>query len=108
MFGVNGAATTINKISFSADQKASKSIVSKALTKGTIYPIVKRISSKLGVKMTKSMFAKGASKTIPVIAGITSGGLTYVTFKPISHKLKKYLETLKWCDVEYYSNLQKE
>lgn len=108
MFGVNGAATTINKISFSAAQKASKSIASKALTKGTIYPIVKRISSKLGVKMTKSMFAKGASKTIPVIAGITSGGLTYVTFKPISHKLKKYLETLKWCDVEYYSNLQKE
>jgi len=106
MFGVNGAATTITKLSASAAQKASKTIASKALTKGTIYPIVKKIAQALGVKMTKDTFAKGVSKAIPVIGGIASGGLTYVTYKPMAYKLKNHLETLKWCDISYYTNLE--
>ena len=104
MFGVNGAASTITKISASAAQKASKNIAAKALTKGTLYPIVKKIAQALGVKMTKDIFARGVSKAIPIIGGIASGGLTYITYKPMAYKLKKYLETLKWCDVNYYKN----
>lgn len=107
MFGVNGAATTITKLSATAAQNASKSIASKALTKGTIYPIVKKIAQVLGVKMTKETFAKGVSKVIPVIGGVASGGLTYATYKPMAYRLKKNLETLKWCDVEYYSSIEK-
>lgn len=106
MFGVNGAANTITKISASAAQKASKDIAAKALTKGTIYPIVKKIAQVLGVKMTKDIFAKGVSKVIPIVGGIASGGLTYVTYKPMAYKLKKHLATLKWCDVNYYNNTQ--
>ena len=102
MFGVNGAAATITKISASAAQKASKSIAAKALTKGTIYPIVKKIAQALGVKMTKATFAKGVSKTIPVIGGFMSGGLTYVSYKPMAIKLEKHLATLKWADPNYY------
>lgn len=106
MFGVNGAATAITKLSASAAQKASETIASKALTKGTIYPIVKKIAQVLGVKMTKDTFAKGVSKAIPVIGGIASGGLTYITYKPMAYKLKNHLETLKWCDISYYTNLE--
>ena len=104
MFGVNGAANTITKISASAAQKASKDIAAKALTKGTIYPIVKKIAQVLGIKMTKDIFAKGVSKVIPIVGGIASGGLTYITYKPMAYKLKKHLETLKWCDVNYYKS----
>ncbi|MCF6464751.1 hypothetical protein [Clostridium sp. Cult2] len=104
MFGVNGAATTITKISASAAQKASKSLASKALTKGTIYPMVKKIAQVIGVKMTKEVFAKSVSKVIPVVGGIASGGLTYATYKPMSYRLKRYLENLKWCDPEYYNS----
>lgn len=104
MFGVNGAASTITKISASAAQKASKNIAAKALTKGTLYPIVKKIAQALGVKMTKDIFARGVSKAIPIIGGIASGGLTYITYKPMAYKLKKHLETLKWCDVNYYKS----
>lgn len=104
MFGVNGAANTITKISASAAQRASKDIATKALTKGTIYPIVKKIAQILGVKMTKDIFAKGVSKFIPIVGGVASGGLTYVTYKPMAYKLKKHLATLKWCDVNYYNN----
>lgn len=106
MFGVNGAATTITKISASAAEKASKTIASKALTRGTLYPIVKRIAQILGVKMTKDIFAKGVSKVIPIVGAVTSGGLTYVTYKPMSIKLKKHLRTLKWCDTNYYISIR--
>lgn len=106
MFGVSGAATTITKLSASAAQRASKSIANKALTKGTIYPIVKKIAQVLGVKMTKDTFAKGVSKIIPVIGGVASGGLTYTTYKPMAYRLKKHLETLKWCDTSYYEDLE--
>ncbi len=94
MFGVNGAASTISKLSASAAQNASKKLASQALTKGTIYPIVKKIAQTLGVKMTKEIFAKGVSKIIPVVGGVISGGLTYANFKPCANRLKKYLASL--------------
>ena len=106
MFGVSGAATTITKLSTSAATKASKTLASKALTKGTLYPIVKKIAQVLGVKITKDIFAKGVSKVIPVIGGVASGGLTYITYKPMAIKLKKHLRTLKWCDTNYYNTLK--
>lgn len=46
------------------------------------------------------------SKAIPVIGGVASGGLTYITYKPMANKLKSHLESLKWCDTSYYSNLE--
>jgi len=102
MFGVNGAASTITKLSGSATQKASKSIASKDLTKSTIYPIVKKIARILGIKITKETYAKGVSKTIPVIGGFLSGGITYASYKPMANKLKKHLATFKWANPKYY------
>lgn len=103
MFGVNGAAATITKLSATAAQKASKTLAQKALTKGTIYPIVKKIAQILGLKMTKEIFAKGVSKVIPIVGGVASGGLTYASYKPMAIKLKNYLSELKWADVNYYN-----
>ena len=102
MFGVNGAAQAITKISASAAQRASKVIAQKALTKTFIYPIVKKIAQILGVKMTKDIFAKMVSKAIPVIGGFASGALTFFTYKPMAKKLKEHLAKLPCADVNYY------
>lgn len=100
MFGVNGAANAILKIS----ESAAKTIAQKALTKGTIYPIVKKVATALGVKMTKDVFAKSVSKIIPIVGGVASGGFTYATYKPMAIKLRNHLSTLKFSDVEFYRN----
>ena len=105
MFGINGAAQAINKIAASAAQRAEKAIAQKALTKGTIYPIVKKIAQILGIRMTKDIFAKGVSKIIPVIGGFASGTLTLFTYKPMAKKLRKYLEELPCADVGYYKRM---
>lgn len=94
MFGVSQASAAIGKIAKGAAGVAAKKIAQKSLTKTVYYPIVKKVAAALGAKMTKDIFAKGVSKAIPIIGGVVSGGVSYATFKPMSHKLKKYLSNL--------------
>lgn len=102
MFGVNSANTAITKLANKAALNAEKKIAQKALTKGTIYPIVKRIAGYLGVKITKDTFAKGVGKIIPIIGGVISGGLTLITFLPMARRLNNCLKKLPTADVEFY------
>lgn len=94
MFGVSQAGTIIAKVCKGAAGVAAKKIAQKSLTKTIYYPVVKKVAGAIGAKMTKDIFAKGVSKAIPVLGGAISGGVTYATFKPMSHKLKKYLKNL--------------
>lgn len=94
MFGVSSAAGVLTKVAEKAGEKTYKTIVSKTLTKGTLYPIIKKIASQIGVKMTKEVFARGVSKVVPLIGGVASGGLTYATYKPMANRLRKYLSNL--------------
>lgn len=41
--------------------------------------------------MTKDTFAKGASKVIPILGGVISGGLTYMSMKPMGNRLREAL-----------------
>ncbi len=98
MFGVNSANATIAKLASSAAVRTEKTLVNKALTKGTIYPIVKKVAYTLGVRMNKEIFAKSVSKIIPGIGAVLSGGITYATYRPLANRLKNYLENLPKVD----------
>ena len=92
MFGVANAKNGLLAIAKALGTGVEKQLVKKALTKGTIYPIVKSISKWFGVKMTKEVFAGFFKKAIPVVGGVVGGGLTYATFKPCCTKLKNVLQ----------------
>ena len=102
MFGINGANQGIKIIAETTSKKISKSLARKALTQTAYYPIVKKVATALGFKMSKDVFAKGVSKVVPVIGGVVSGGVTYLTFKPCAKKLKDTLKVLRLSDSEYY------
>lgn len=104
MFGVQAANKVITKLAASAAIRANKVIAAKPLTKGVIYPIVKKIALVITGKMNKKIFASGVSKMIPVIGAVTSGGLTFITFKPMTNKLKKHLESLPIADIDFYKD----
>ena len=108
MFGVQGANAGVKKIAETAAKKVSKSLAQKALTKGTVYPVVKKIAQAVGIKMTKQIFAESVSKVVPVIGGVVTGGLSYVTFKPCAKKLKNSFKDLYLCDPQFYKNLSEE
>lgn len=58
--------------------------------------------------MAKEIFAKGVSKTVPIIETVVSRGLTFTIYKPMSEKLKKYLAYGEVADVKYYKKLDEE
>ena len=105
MFGVNSANTAIKVLSETLTSRVSKTLAQKALTKTTLYPIVKKISTAVGIKMTKDVFAKGVTKVIPILGGVVSGGITYVTFKPGCIKLQNSFSELDLSDTEFYKDI---
>lgn len=102
MFGIQGANAGVKKVAEAATKKISNSLAQKALTKTTVYPVVKRISQAVGIRMTKQIFAKNVSKIVPVVGGVVSGGLTYATFKPSSYRLQRNFKELNLSDPEFY------
>ena len=92
MYGVVGANNALKSIAKGFGLGVEKKLMRTALTKGTIYPIVKSVASWFNVRMTKEIFAGFFKKSIPVVGGVIGGGLTYLSFKPCCVKLKESLQ----------------
>ena len=102
MFGVRGADKAVTQISHSAALCSVRQPSNAALTRSVLDPMVTKVAAALGVKITRDAFAKGVSKSVPLLGGLASGSLTYLTFKPMAEKLQKHLDTLKFADVTFY------
>lgn len=98
MYGVEGSVANIKVLSNALRKGVEKKLLQKALTKGTFYPIVKKISRWFGVYMTKQVFAGFFRKAIPVVGGVVGGGITYLSFKPCCDNLKKSLQDTTLCN----------
>jgi len=103
MFGVQTAQTGITKVSTMIAGQVVKKLPQKALTQGTVYPVVKKVAGLLGARMTKQIFANGVAKFVPVIGGIASGGLTFVTFRPMAKRLERHLAGLELAESQNFS-----
>lgn len=108
MFGVGGSTAALKVLSIKVSQQMLKKLPQQALTKTIYYPIIKKIAAAIGVKMTKDTFAKGLSKMIPVLGGLLSGGLTYLTMKPMGNRLREaLLDTAKgYSEEEFEKDLE--
>ena len=95
MFGVQIAQGGVAKVANMLAANVVKKLPQKALTKGIIYPIVKKVAGHLGKSMTKQLFANGVAKAIPIVGAVLSGGLTLGTFLPMSKRLQKHLASLE-------------
>lgn len=92
MYGVKGATASLKLFSTALGKGVEKKLLAKALTKGTFYPMVKKIAKWFSVRMTKQIFAGFFKKAIPVVGGVVGGGITYLSFKPCCDNLKKSLQ----------------
>lgn len=92
MYGVAGANTALKTMAKALGKGVEKKLINTALTKGTIYPIVKSVAKWFNVKMTKEIFAGFFKKSIPVVGGVIGGGITYATFKPCCERLQNTLK----------------
>lgn len=92
MYGVAGANNALKAVAKALGSGVQKQLMKKALTKGTIYPVVKSIAKWFGFRMTKEVFTGFFKHAIPVIGGVIGGGLTYMSFKSCCDKLKLSLQ----------------
>ncbi len=92
MYGVAGASKALKMMAMALAGSVEKKLLHTALTKGTIYPIVKSVAKWFEVRMTKEIFAGFFKKAIPVVGGVLGGGITYLSFKPCCDKLKLSLQ----------------
>ena len=90
--GVMMGAAAANNASKAFAVQVVKRLPQKALTKTVYYPIIKQVAKWIGIKLTKDTFAKGVGKTIPILGGVISGGLTAATFRPSAKRLQKKLK----------------
>ena len=95
MYGVAGANNALKAMAKALASGVEKKLLRAALTKGTFYPIVKKVASWFSVKMTKEVFAGFFKKSIPVVGGVLGGGITYASFKPCCDRLKATLRETK-------------
>lgn len=103
MYGVQGTNTALKAMATALGKGVEKKLMNAALTKGTIYPIVKSVSKWFGVNMTKQVFSGFFKKAIPVVGGVIGGGITYLSFKPCCDKLKESLRDTLLSNPEHHS-----
>lgn len=92
MFGVSSAVASVRFISSQMAKQILRKLPQKALTKTIWYPIVKKIGTAIGLKVTKDTVAKGLSKVVPFIGGVISGGLNFATMMPMGKRLAETLD----------------
>jgi len=91
MYGINIANEGIRLVAQSYSVKVAKTIQAKPLTKGIVYPILKKVSQGLGIQMNKQVFGQVASKSVPLLGAVLSGGLTFYSFRGMANKLHDHL-----------------
>lgn len=107
MYGAAGANNALKAVAKAFATGVEKKLLKAALTKGTIYPIVKNVASWFGKKMTKEIFAGFFKKAIPVVGGVIGGGITYLSFKPCCDKLKVSLQDTLLSNPKHYKSDEK-
>lgn len=107
MFGVSGSVSGVRVLSTQVAKTTLKKLPQKALTKTFWYPIIKKIMSQVGVKITKTTFAQGVSKAVPVVGGVISGSINFASMMPMAKRLNETLDKaiFDYSDAEFENDI---
>lgn len=91
MMGAPVAEKGIDELSKAVAENAVTRLPRVALTKTALFPIVNQIAKMIGTRLSKTSFAKGVGRFIPLAGGLFSGGLTLLTFRKGANRLRRQL-----------------
>lgn len=107
MFGVGGAASTMRYIAKPMGEKIAKNIMQKSLNKTVWYPILKKLGSYIGVKVTKDSVSKSVAKVVPIVGGVIAGSMSYFTMGAMIDRLIVELDkSFEYTEDEIQSDLE--
>lgn len=108
MNGVAGANNAIKALAKALSVGVEKKLLATALTKGTLYPILKSTLRWFGVSLTREIFTKTIKNAIPVVGGVVGGGITFISFKPCCGRLKDVLTDTMLSNPKHVSSTEEE
>lgn len=93
MFSIEGASAATRLLSSHLAMRATGGTPQRATTRDFWDPIVRKISKDLTLRLTTDTASKGVAKLIPVIGGFFSGGMTFLSMRPMGQRLSRVLST---------------
>ena len=108
MYGVQQANVALKAMATALGSGVEKKLLAMALTKGTLYPMVKGVLKWFNVNLTKKVFAGFFKKAIPVVGGVVGGGITYISFKPCCDRLKASLQDTLLSNPEHHATAEEK
>lgn len=78
MMGVGSANSMLTVIAKNAQEAVAKKVARQSLTKTSWYPILKKLLSFMGIKITKQTVGNAAGKVVVGVGGVISGAITFM------------------------------
>lgn len=91
MLGVSGAASLIYVGSQKMAGPIGTKIAGKAAVETLRHPMLKKIGIMVGHRISHQTLGQTITKSVPLVGGVTSGVITYTTFKPMGARLADLL-----------------
>lgn len=94
MMGVGSANSMLTVIAKNAQEAVAKKVARQSLTKTSWYPILKKLLSFMGIKITKQTVGDAAGKVVVGVGGVISGAITFMGLSKGSARLCRQLKCL--------------
>lgn len=101
MYGVAGANKALLALARGLGNGLSKKFMKAAVTKGTVYPVLKKVAGVFGARLNKQITSKAIQNSVPVAGAVIGGGITFFSFKSCGEKLKKTLRDTYLSNPDY-------
>lgn len=101
MYKVAGANKALLTVARALGAGLSKKFMQTAVTKGTIYPVLKKVAGVFGARLNKQITSKAIQNSVPVAGAVIGGGITFFSFKSCGEKLKKTLRDTYLSNPDY-------
>ena len=94
MLGAESAAKVLGDIAERAAAQVFKRLPRETLTKWGLYHLAREVAKWIGIKLTEDSFVRYFSKIVPILGGIISGTVSWISFSLMTRRLAVHFESL--------------
>src|SRR3989454_4064681 len=94
MLGAESAAKVLGDIAERATAQVLKRLPRETLTKWGLYRLAREVAKRIGIRLTEDSFARYLSRIVPILGGIISSTVTWISFSLMTGRLAAHLESL--------------
>jgi hypothetical protein len=94
MLGADPAAKVLGAIAERAAGQVLKRLPRETLSKWGLYRLAREVAKRSGIKLTEDSFGRYLSRIVPILGGIISGTVTWISFSLMTSRLAAHLASL--------------